>query len=100
MGTRACAAVLAPLRRAGVRAYPDPRASQELLSRAIIGGPHLRGVTPARMGARSRFPDKFPKFNQIGHMKGEQRALRPGSFVRVREGDIDVVARDIYSYRE
>ena len=33
-------------------------------------------------------------------MKGEQRALRPGSFVRVREGDIDVVTRDIYSYRE
>ena len=52
------------------------------------------------MGARSRFPDKFPKFNQIGHMKVEQRDLRSGAFVRVCEGSIDVVARDIYSYRE
>ena len=89
-------------RHSGGRAagIPDPRPSQDLLSRVIVGGPHLRGVTPERIGARSRTSDKYLKFNQIGHVRGAQRALWPGSFVRMREGGIDLVTRDIYSYRE
>ena len=89
-------------RHSGGRAsrIPDPRASQDLLSRVIVGGPHLRGLTPERIGARSRISDKYPKFNQIGHVRRAQRALWPGSFVRVHEEGIDLVTRDIYSYRE